>query len=232
MESQENRAALSSRPQQAPVAAPAAPGTRSLGVQAQHDSVLCVPSSPVPGRPLPLLVALHGAGGLPEGSVPVLQSVADECALAVLAPASRGPTWDAIRAGHGPDVDVVDRSLRRTFETVTVDPARIGIAGFSDGASYALGLGLANGDLFGSVVAFSPGFVPTAARVGRPRILVAHGSADRVLPVERTSRRIVPALRHDDYDVTYLEFDGGHTVPLDVALKAADWLGWGPRPSG
>lgn len=232
MKRREDRAALSARPQQAPVAAPVVPGAWPLGVEAHHDSVLCVPSVPFPGRALPLLVALHGAGGLPDGGVPVLQSVADECALAVLAPASRGPTWDGIRAGYGPDVDVIDRSLQRTFEVVTVDRARIGIAGFSDGASYALGLGLANGDLFGSVVAFSPGFVPSAARVGRPRILVAHGLADRVLPVERTSRRIVPVLQREGYDVTCLEFDGGHTVPLDVALKAADWLGWSPRPSG
>ncbi|MFF0903196.1 UNVERIFIED_CONTAM: alpha/beta hydrolase-fold protein [Kocuria sp. CPCC 205316] len=171
-------------------------------------------------------MALHGAGGLPEGSLAVLQKVADQYGAAVLVPVSRSSTWDGIRNDYGPDVDVINRSLDRAFNTVAVDPGRIGIAGFSDGASYALGLGLANGDLFGHILAFSPGFIPPAARWGNPRIVVSHGVTDPVLPIDRTSRRIVPALERTGYDVTYLEFDGGHTIPLDIALKAADWLGW------
>ena len=226
MEHQGNRAALWPRPGDVPVAVPAAAGTHHLGIESQGDSVLCVPSLPEPGRPVPLLVSLHGAGGLPEGSLSVLQPVADRYGILILVPASRGSTWDGIRNSYGPDVNVINRSLHRTFEIVAVDPGRIGIAGFSDGASYALGLGLANGDLFDHVIAFSPGFIPPAARVGNPRILVSHGVADPVLPVERTSRRIVPTLEHNGYDVTYLEFDGAHIIPLDIALRAADWFGW------
>jgi predicted esterase len=40
--------------------------------------------------------------------------------------------------------------------------------GFSDGASYALSLGLANGDLFTHVLGFSPGFMRVPRHVGRP----------------------------------------------------------------
>jgi phospholipase/carboxylesterase len=45
-----------------------------------------------------------------------------------------------------------------------------------------------------------------------------------VLPIARTSRRVVPDLRADGYDVTYREFDGAHVVPPSVAAEAADWL--------
>ena len=38
-----------------------------------------------------------------------------------------------------------------------IDPSRIAMAGFSDGASYSLSVGLANGDLFSAVFGFSPG---------------------------------------------------------------------------
>ncbi|MGQ1797323.1 alpha/beta hydrolase [Kocuria oceani] len=162
----------------------------------------------------------------------MLQTIADQYRTAVLVPVSRGSTWDGVRDGFGPDVDVIDRALHRAFDAVAVDPERIGIAGFSDGASYALGLGLANGDLFGHVIAFSPGFIPSAARRGQPRILISHGVTDPVLPIDRTSRRIVPALQQTGYDVTYLEFDDAHTVPLDIALKAAEWLGWNDPPAG
>jgi phospholipase/carboxylesterase len=111
---------------------------------------------------------------------------------------------------------------------VPVDAGRVAVAGFSDGASYALGLGLANGRLFRQVVAFSPGFVPPGPRTGRPPVYVSHGTDDDVLPVDRTSRDVVPALRDDGYDVTYREFAGGHWVPPEVAREAADRLGGTP----
>ncbi len=67
-----------------------------------------------------------------------------------------------------------------------------------------------------------------APRDGAPRFFVSHGTADDVLPIDRTSRRIVPALREEGLDVTYREFSGPHTVPPEIAREAVDWLGWGP----
>ena len=129
--------------------------------------------------------------------------------------------------GYGQDVTAIDRALERTFSSHTVDPARVAIGGFSDGASYALSLGLTNGDLFTHVLAFSPGFAASARRVGSPRIFVSHGTRDAVLPIDRCSRRILPTLRRAGYDVTYREFDGGHAVPPEVAREAADWFAAG-----
>jgi predicted esterase len=56
-------------------------------------------------------------------------------------------------------------------------------------------------------------------------VSVSHGTGDDVLPIDRTSRRIVPVLRDDGYEVDYREFDGGHVVPPEVAREAADRLG-------
>jgi predicted esterase len=121
---------------------------------------------------------------------------------------------------------MINRALERIFNLVFVDPGRIAVGGFSDGASYALALGLANGDLFSRVLAFSPGFVPPVPRSGKPRVFVSHGDNDAVLPIDRTSRRLVPALQADGYDVTYREFQGPHTVPAGIAEEAIGWLGW------
>jgi predicted esterase len=55
-------------------------------------------------------------------------------------------------------------------------------------------------------------------------VFVSHGDADDVLPIDRTSRRIVPDLRDDGYDVTYREFTGPHTIPVEIAREAVDWL--------
>jgi phospholipase/carboxylesterase len=100
----------------------------------------------------------------------------------------------------------------------------VAISGFSDGASYALSVGLANGDVFSHVAAFSPGFVPRAVRVGRPRVFISHGTMDEVLPIASCSRRIVADIRRGGYDVRYDEFEGPHTVPVAVARAAIDWF--------
>lgn len=217
-------ALLTARPPAQPTAAPPAPGTRPLDPAVERPPLLHVPPGLAPDRAVPLVVALHGAGGNAEAGLAVLGGLADERGLVVLAPAALGTTWDAVTGSGDRDTALLDQALTRVFSTVPVDPARVAVAGFSDGASYALGLGLANGDLFGRVVAFSPGFVAGASRAGRPAVYVSHGDADDVLPVEETSRRIVPALRDDGCDVTYREFPGGHTVPPEVAREAVDWL--------
>ena len=101
-----------------------------------------------------------------------LRLLADELGLLV-SPDSRDSTWDVVRAGFGPDVEFLDRALDLVFARYAVDPARIVAEGFSDGASYALSLGLLNGDLFSDVIAFSPGFVLAEHRQGRPRLRLA-----------------------------------------------------------
>ena len=110
------------------------------------------------------------------------------------------------------------------FDTVAVDPARVTVGGFSDGATYALSLGLVNGDLFRRIVAFSPGFVVDGAPHGKPRVFVSHGTSDPILPIDQCSRLIVPALKRQGYDVTFREFTGGHEVPAAIAAEAMAWI--------
>ncbi len=122
-------------------------------------------------------------------------------------PTSKEYTWDAIvgRGLDGPDVAIIDQALESTFSCYAVDPTHIAIGGFSDGASYALSLGITNGDLFTHVLAFSPGFMALAGQAGSPRIFISHGTGDEVLPIDHCSRRIVPQLRRAGYDVRYRE---------------------------
>jgi phospholipase/carboxylesterase len=172
-------------------------------------------------------VLLHGAGSSGRAILELLDRVAAEATALVLAPDSRGATWDAVRGGFGPDVELIERAMDDVLSRTRVDPERTVLAGFSDGASYALSLGLPNGDLFSHIAAFSPGFVLPAPGHGRPPVFVSHGRDDPVLPIDRCSRRIVPALRRAGYDVRYVEFDGGHGIPDDVARAALRWTAAG-----
>ncbi len=218
-------AVLSARPRGEPSQAPA-PGQQVLGLEPARDTLLYVPPGLEQGQPAPLIVLLHGAGGEAAGGLSLMGGVAETYRIVMAAPSSRDSTWDGVRGAFGPDVRVINRALERIFSLVSVDPDRVAVGGFSDGASYALALGLANGELFSNIVAFSPGFAPPVPRVGKPRIFVSHGEADSVLPIDRTSRRLVPALKADGYDVTYREFQGPHTVPAPIVQEAVDWLGW------
>ena len=193
-----------------------AKGERPLGLDRARDAILHLPPKAT-ADPLPLIVLLHGAGGSAEGVLRRLGSAPDEAGVAVLAPHSRDSSWDAVRDSFGPDVAFLDRALERVFETVAVDPERLAVGGFSDGATYALSLGLINGDLFRRVVAFSPGFVVEGTPHGKPRFFISHGTADPILPIDRCSRRIVAGLQKRGYDVTFREFHGGHEIPPDIA---------------
>ncbi len=203
-----------------------ASGVLPLGLgSGGRDGLLYVPSGYRPERPAPLLLLLHGAGGNARVAVSSFREEADRRGMILLAPESRQRTWDLIVDGaYGPDAALVDRALAETFGRYAVDPARVAASGFSDGASYALSLGLANGDLFPRVIAFSPGYVVPGARTGSPRIFISHGTADEILPIDRCSRRIVPELRRAGLDVTYREFDGPHGVPMEIAVEALDWF--------
>ena len=203
--------------------ATSAKGVSRLGLGASRDAILQVPHT-LSAAPVPLLVLFHGAGGSAEGILRRLGAAADSAGIAVLAPDSRGSTWDAIRGGFGPDVDFVNRALERTFERVAVDPERVAAGGFSDGATYALSLGAINGDLFRRIAAFSPGFIVDGTRHGTPRFFISHGTADPILPIDQCSRAIVPALRRRGYDVAFREFAGGHEMPAEIVRDAMTWV--------
>ena len=118
----------------------------------------------------------------------------------------------------------IERALAQTFQHYAIDPTHIAIGGFSDGASYALSLGLTNGDLFTHVLAFSPGFLAPTRQRGTPQLFVAHGTRDVVLPIDSCSRQIVRQVRQAGYAVQYHEFDGPHTLQPAIAQEAVAWF--------
>jgi hypothetical protein len=129
-------------------AAGAAPvGLRPLGSGTARDGYLYVPATYQAVRSAPLVVLLHGAGEDARDGLALLRQQADAIGLILLALSSRGPTWDLIlrRGRYGPDVAAIDGALESTFSRYAVDPARVAVGGYSDGASYALSWGSPTG---------------------------------------------------------------------------------------
>ena len=217
-----NPARLRARPANVALSDAAQAGLHPLRLDGARDGLLYVPHSCSGSTPAPLVLSLHGAGGRAQHGIELLQRLADSSGFVVLAPDSRARTWDVITRGYGPDISFIDRALTETFRRCRISPTGIAIGGFSDGASYALSVGLANGELFRAVLAYSPGFAAPPVVEGDPEIFISHGTRDDVLPIDRCSRRIVQELRRGRRRVTFREFDGAHELPPAVAAEGVE----------
>ena len=198
-------------------------GEQRLGLGGDRDGLLQVPAVD-PATPIPLMILFHGAASSGQIQLRRFAAIPADAGVAVVAVDSRGNTWDAIRGTFGPDVEFIDRVLDHVFEIVNVDPARLTMAGFSDGATYALSLGLVNADLFPRLAGFSAGFLIDGPAHGTPRVFMSHGTDDDILPIDQCGRRVAAELRQLGCDVTFREFKGKHEVPPDVVREACGWI--------
>lgn len=216
---------LSSRPRVEVNLGSTTTGLRRTGLETKRDGALYVPTTVKFHKPIPLIVTLHGAGGDAHHALDPFRDLADHTGSILLAPESQGRTWDVVLGGFGTDVYWIDEALSDVFSLYPIDPEHLAIAGFSDGASYALSLGLTNGDLFSHIMAFSPGFVAAAAVKGSPAVFVSHGTKDPVLSIDQCSRKIVPKLQKAGLlGVKYHEFEGGHIIPPEIGREAFGWF--------
>jgi phospholipase/carboxylesterase len=176
-----------------------------------------------------LLVLLHGAGGTPDSILAAFRHEADRHGVVLLAPKSRAITWDLIsqaakprRADAAPapapgeDLPRIRAAMTALGVRRPTDAARTAIGGFSDGASTALTIGLAHPQLFGTILAYSPGMAFAPSRYDpAQRIFIAHGRKDAILPFANTEQSLVPGLKAR-VKVTFRPFDGEHGMTGEV----------------
>ena len=200
-------------------------GTDVLYGVDHHRAYIRVPPTYNASIPTPLILLLHGAGSRGDAIAATFGSRTDALGAIVLSPNSLSVTWDILTgSSFEEDVPFINLVLDQVFDRCNIDTSRIAILGFSDGASYALTLGLSNGDQLAGVVAFSPGYFELEQPRGTPPFFISHGISDAVIPIDQSSRKIVPELEARGSSVTYVEFDGGHTVSVAIADQAMTWL--------
>lgn len=219
-------------------AAAAVPAQRTVIMP--DNAVAYVPSK-MDGGPGRLLVLLHGAGGRASNFIGHFIPEAEKRGIALLAVGSRGPTWDLIEAlgkseasGQEPgeaesesaiDLPRINAAIERVRRCTPGDAAHTALAGFSDGASYALSIGAGRSDLFGTLIAFSPGIAIISYEPSpNQRIFIAHGRRDQILSFAERDNTLVPGLRGAGFDITFRPFDGDHSVPADIRAEALDFF--------
>ena len=177
---------------------------------------------------MPLVVALHGGSGHGRDFLWSWLREARGRNVLVLSPTAQDRTWSIM---GGADVDA-DR-LRETIESVAarypVDRARVLLTGMSDGATYALLLGLRSGPPFTHLAPACGVLHPLLFAGGLDRaqdfpIYLIHGALDWMFPVY-TARMGRDALLSAGARLVYREIeDLSHTYPRDENPKILDWL--------
>jgi phospholipase/carboxylesterase len=208
---------------------PPSPGRHALDPSDERSAVLVVPETIDPTRPAPLMVLFHGGGGSAEKILPMMERHAFDRGFLLLAPQSLFPTWDLVIAGNGPDRERLETALSWVADRFLLDPGRLAFAGHSDGGSYALSLGLTNGDFVTHLIVSSAGFMSVHIQTGAPRVFISHGIADEQIPINRSARIHAASLREAGYEVTAIEYNGVHAYQPSVVALAVDFF-LGPSP--
>lgn len=168
------------------------------------------------GKPLPLVVALHGMGGdetsMMEGYGKALPREAERLGFLLVTPKGREPA-SMYRGAAEKDVMDVLAEVERTYK---VDPKRIYLMGHSMGAYGTWSISMAFPQRFAALGPISGGGSPAGMeKIKHIPQFVVHGDNDKTVPVSQ-SRVMVEAGKKAGAKIEYVEVPGGsHT---DIAV--------------
>lgn len=191
---------------------------------------LLTPETIDPDRRYPLVTVLHGAGRQDELLAKGLRDEPDRRGALFFVPRSVQPTWDLIAGGPRVDLDFLEYAWDLIQRRYPIDFDRQVLMGYSDGASYALSIGLANPERFAALVAWAAGFVvvdPTRfdPAAPKPRVYLEYGSHDELFPFEQVALPMRARLEAAGCDVTFSVDEGGRHWPSgSFQREALDWL--------
>jgi phospholipase/carboxylesterase len=206
--------------------------------------ILQQPRRPADGPP-PLLLVLHGYGSNEHdliGLAPYLDprfQIVSARAPHTLMPGGYawfelGWTATDIIINHEQAEQSRALLLRFIAEVLAAyggDPSRVYLLGFSQGAIMSAGVALSEPELIAGSVLMSgrvpaeirPLIAPAERLAGKPFLLVVHGTADTVLPIQngRASRALLSEL---PVELTYKEYSMGHEVSAQSLADVTAWL--------
>jgi hypothetical protein len=202
-------------------------GQHSVAAPAYPDAPAAayVPSYYADGEPLPVLIALHGAGDTAGNFLNVWKTIAEEEGFIVLVPesSSGGASWNA-----GKDTPIIDAVYNEVLADYDVDECRVYLTGYSAGAHVGYAIGLLNADMFAGL-GFQAGSMQYAEQWGIwpnevPRKIavdIHHGTGDNVVPIGHAThaRDTLGGAGHTIYYDTH---PGGHEI--GSGDPAAMWL--------
>ncbi len=148
-----------------------------------------IPPGLEPATPVPLVVALHGAGGTPEG---LKQSTgfdeqADRRGFVVVYPRGLDRTWRVV--GSEKDVDFLNAMVEQIASDLSIDRTRVFAAGISQGALMTHRLGCTE-ELFKAIASIAASvsmFFENCTHPDPVPALFILGTADPIYPFDEAS---------------------------------------------
>lgn len=230
----------------------------SAGLKAMMAPFTWLPPPPADGKPasVPLLIVLHPFGAEREAFARAsFLPFAQSHGFALLAPSGEFMTSPRHFCWFRGDADFIDHfrlAARRVWfaldelrKRAPIDPERIYLTGYGQGAALAFALAVRNPQWARGAVLFGGGYAPVtledwqtqAVRYGR-RIALLHGKNDEVYPFPPLPP-FVADLRKKGLSLELTELDGGHELPGPDALepllldrlKWIDGAPWKPAPA-
>jgi predicted esterase len=208
---------------------------------------IVVPRGYTLGRPIPVIVGLHGMGSVPDDLVGErYQATADALSVAFVSASGTIPNGPA--SFHW--AESVDRddarlgdALKEASDRVTIDAGKIILIGFSQGAQMAALIAANHPEKYAGAIVMSPGTqneltmddLVAAPALAQRRFVVVVGAGEHPGTVS-TAVGDTRALRAARADVFYRAYEGVkvHSFPADFGAALPRWiqyiLGTGPKP--
>ncbi len=201
---------------------------------------------PAGDGPFPTIVMLHGWGSNAHDLLGIAPSIHAGEALVLcpqgpmsmqIGPGQQGHGWFPISGGGPTDLQALEASveqlgafLDRLLVEVPCDPRKLVLMGFSQGGVMAYALALRDPQRFAALVAMSS-WLPAEladAVAAKPEgvslpILITHGTADPMIPVER-AQESNERLRALGYAPVYREFDMQHELRPEALQQVLGFL--------
>lgn len=197
--------------------------------QGPARAVLLTPEPIDPERRYPLVTVFHGAGRQDEMLVKGLRDEPDARQAFFLIPRSLDPTWDLISGPSRHDLDFLEYAYDLIGRRYPIDYARQVLMGYSDGASYALSVGISNGRHFDALIGWAAGFLVVDPdrfdpEAPKPRLYLEYGSHDPLFPFEHVALPMRERLEEAGFDLTFSVDEGGRHWPSgSFHREALDW---------
>ena len=206
--------------------------------------MLLTPDVIDPTRRYPLFTILHGAGRHDQALARGYRKEPNRRNAFFLIPRSVDPTWDLIVGGERHDLDFLEYAYDLIYRRYPIDALQQSLVGYSDGASYALSMGLCNAGIFSALMVWAAGFLvldprtaeafrTTGLPASKPRIYLEYGTHDQLFDFRTVALPMRENLERFGLDVTFSVDEGGRHMPSgSFHTEALDWYFAGAGSQG
>ncbi len=197
----------------------------------------------------PLLIGLHGNGGLAENMMAVMNHALKKEPLILAAPQGAYSNFPQLRGRHFSwAIQTRDRQLWKIDDPLAIENihealrsltrkypvSEVYLLGFSQGAAYAFLSAFKHADMVAGVISIGGSFPETDSEFSvlkeeeiekgkKFRVFIAQGTHDPMIAAG-LGAKTGEKLKNYGYEVEYQEYEGGHEISPELLRKIYAWM--------